>query len=119
MAVNVSVLNESNGRTGTISIDFVLNILAAEKDYPLSTDCEFYFTVTTNKTAVGGGAIGPVVMKSLSDLALNGNKQSRSDTGSAYTSVTDMVQDYIYDFIHGHIADKYSSGVTARAAMNI
>ena len=119
MAINVRVLNEVNSRTAQVQLDFVLDILASEDDYPLSTDCEFYFKFNTSTNQVGGGSIPVKVTKSLSDLALNGSKQSRADDATAYDSVTDMVEDYLFDFIHGHTADQYSSGVTAQAAMDI
>jgi hypothetical protein len=119
MAINVTVLNESSSGTGSISLDFVFDILASAEDFPISTENQFYFRLTTNSTQVGGGSIPVKVMQSLSDLALNSAKQSRADDASAYSSVTDMMEDYIFDFIHGHTDDQYSSGVSAQGAMNI
>jgi len=119
MAITVRVLNESNNRVGQIQLDLVLDVLASEDEYPLSTDCEFYFKMNTTSLQVGGGSIPVKVTKSLSDLALNGAKQSRTNVATDYTSVTDMVEDYIFDFTHGHTADQYTSGCTAQGAMSI
>ena len=114
MAINVTVLNEDNARTAQIQLDFVLDILASEDDFPLSTECEFYFKMlTTSKQVVSGSSIPVKVTKSLSDLALSGTgtpAQSNSGSTSVYTSITDMVEDYLYDFIHGHMANQSGSG---------
>jgi hypothetical protein len=52
-------------------------------------------------------------------LVLNGAKQARADTAAAYTSITDMVEDYLFDIIQGHAADKFSSGVTEQGSLLI
>jgi hypothetical protein len=98
--------------------------LASEDDFPLSTTYEFYFRANTSAVQDDGSggrgdAIPIYITMSLSDLVLNGAKQARSDTASAYTSITDMVEDYLFDFIHGHVADKFSSGVTEQGKMLI
>lgn len=119
MAINFTILNESNSRTGQVTLDFVYDVLASDKYETLNADNLFYFKMTTSKTQVGGGAIPTKIAKTLSDLALNGAKQSRSNTALAYTSITDMVQDYVYDITQGHTANKYSSGCEAQGAMSI
>ena len=119
MAVTFTIKNELNNGTGTVTLDFVYDILASEKDYPLTNENQFYFKMNTSKLAVGGAAIPVKIIKSLSELALNGASQSRTSTASAYASVTDMVEDYLYDFIHGHTLNQFGSGCSAQGAMNI
>jgi hypothetical protein len=122
MAINVTVLNEENSNSAAITLDFVMDILASEDDYPLSTEYEFYFKMnTTSRQETTGAAIPVKVTKTLSDLALNGNNQTARNSGStdAYDSITEMIEDYLYDFIHGHTADQYGSGCTAQGAMDI
>jgi len=55
----------------------------------------------------------------LSDLALGGVKQSSSNTANAYADVSSMVIDYTYDFIYGHTANQYSSGVAEQKPMQL
>jgi hypothetical protein len=124
MAVTVSVLNESNNRTSSISFDFVYDILASEKDFPLSTNYEFYFKALTSAKQDDGagsadGDIPIYINMTDTDLVLAGAKQARSDTAVAYTSLTDLVEDYLFDIIHGHAADKFSSGVEEQGQMLI
>jgi len=120
MAITLRVLNEATNGSGSVVFDFVYDILASEDGYPISNENEFYFKVSTTTKQVGTGANIPIkIIKKLDDLSLNGAKQSRSDTASAYSSVTDMVEDYLYDTIHGHTDGQYSSGVSAQGAMDI
>ena len=122
MAINVTVLNEDNSKTGQIQLDFVLDILASEDDYTTpNTECEFYFKMNTSTKQIGGGDIPVKVTKSLSDRSLNGTHQSRPAVAPViqtdpYASITDMVEDYLFEFIHGHTANQYTSSVTAQGA---
>ena len=122
MAIAMRVINETSGGAGSVSFDFVYDVLASENNYPISDDSEWYFKLNTSvkeKQVVSGVAIPVKIMKTLTDLSLNGAKQSRSNTAAAYTSITDMVEDYLFDTIQGHTANQFSSGVAAQGAMDI
>jgi hypothetical protein len=126
MAISLTVINEVGNGRGTVSIDFVYDILASSAiPYPVSSENEYYFKVSTaSKQAVSGSSIPIQTIKSLDELALDGTGTPSQSRGiianpNAYASITDMVEDYLYDFIHGHTADQFSSGVSAQGAMDI
>jgi len=50
-------------------------------------------------------------------LALNGAKRSKTDSDVDYSDFTEMIEDYLYDMVNGHIVDQYGSGVSERAGI--
>jgi multidrug efflux pump subunit AcrA (membrane-fusion protein) len=116
MAVNYNILDNSSGRTRTISVDFLGNILAADTGVAAGSN-SYYFSFTTGARDTDGNVINNVLSLSLDELVLKGVKQRRTDTSSDYTSITDMVEDYLYDFVNGHAENLHSSGVSERPPM--
>jgi len=117
MAVNVQIYGNSAGREKTVVVDFVGDVLISNDD-PFGTDVEYYFKLTTAARDTDGNLLPTKVIRSLSELALNGTVQSASNTSSAYTDIDSMVVDYLYDYVNGHAANKYSSGATEQKPMS-
>ena len=116
MAVNFKILDNDSGITRNISVDFLGNILAADTGVTAGSN-SYYFSFSTGARDTDGNVIHNELSLSLDELVLNGVKQRRTDTASSYTSITDMVEDYLYDFVNGHAEDLYSSGVSERLPM--
>ena len=122
MAIRVNIYNNANAVTKGVDVDFVHNVLASEyKSNVSSNTLEYYFKFSpqnANVKDINGVVVHTLVNLSLSDLALNGAKQSASDDANAYSDMTSMIADYVYDQVKGHTVDQYSSGATVKAAMD-
>jgi len=87
--------------------------------------CNQYYFKITSSARQDNNAVYPVkIVRSLgatpanvASLALNGKVQSRTNTAGAYSDIRAMIEDYVYDFINGHTADKFSSGCTEQRPM--
>ncbi len=122
MAININIYSNANSSSKTVSFDFVGDVLAASQDLsPLpsnSASVEYYFKITTGATQDDGSRYQARVVRSLSELVLNQNKQRIVNTANAYSDIKSMVVDYTYDYINGHDADLYGSGVRAQRPMS-
>ena len=119
MSVNVSIYSNANSSSKSVTVDFVGDVLVASTGDSNAAGVEYYFKMTTGARQ-DNLAVYPVrVARSLSELVLNGNNQSALNSGSAnaYSDIKSMVIDYIYDYINGHAADAYSSGVDGQNPM--
>ena len=110
------IYDESSKVTKSVTVDFLGNILAASGGTFTSAP-DYYFRIKTSAKDTDNNTLPEILVLSLDELALNGVKQRRTDTAVAYTNINDMIEDYLYDYVYGHTADLYSSGVTARSAM--
>jgi len=121
MAINVNIYSNANASSRTITFDFVGDVLAASQETPFSptnaSSIEYYFKVTTGAKQDNDAAIPAKVVRGLSELVLNDQKQRITNTAAAYSDIKSMVVDYTYDYINGHVADLYSSGCTERRPM--
>jgi len=118
MASSVQIYSNGNTSTKTVSVDFVGEILAANFATNVgSTEVEYFFKFQTSARDSANVQLPVKLVLALSDLALNGNVQSASNNSSSYGNVHSMVVDYIYDYINGHIANQYNSGVSAQLPM--
>jgi hypothetical protein len=116
MAINIDIYSNSNISTRTVTVDFMADLLS-DSMTAASSEIVFYFKFTTSARDTSNIVYPPKVVKGLSDLALARVKQSANDSANAYTSIAEMIQDYTYDFIYGHTADQFSSGVSAKPPM--
>lgn len=116
MAINIDIYSNSNVSTRTINVDFMADLLS-DSMTAASSEIVYYFKFTTSARDTLNVIYNPRIVKNLSDLALNRAKQSANDSANAYTSIAEMIQDYTYDYIYGHDADQFSSGVSAKSPM--
>jgi hypothetical protein len=120
MGLSISVYNNVNSISKTISVDLVGDILAASNTSGVSTtNPTYYFKFTTSAKDTDDNSLGAKISLSLSDLALNHQKQSASNTAAAYADIKSMVVDYVYDYIYGHTANQYGSGCTEQLPMQL
>jgi len=120
MAINVSIYSNGNASSKSVSIDFVKNVLAASNSSGSDGTNEYYFKLSSGAADTDGKRLPIKLIKKLDDLALNsgtGNKQSATNTDAAYTDIRSMVIDYIFDYVNGHTANQFSSGVTVQKPM--
>lgn len=111
-----SIYDETSKSTKTVNVDFLGNILAGSSGSFVS-EVNYYFQIKTSSRDTGNNALPEFLVMSLDELVLNGVKQRRINTAADYTNINDMIEDYLYDYVNGHAADLYSSGVTYRAPM--
>ena len=115
--ITVSIYNNVNSVSHTISVDFVADVLAGSFT-PLSTAVDYFIKFTTSDVDADGNGYHPRIAFGLDDLALNGNKRSKApDSNVAYPDIRTMVIDYTYDYIYGHTANQFSSGCSAQSPM--
>ena len=121
MAINVSIYSNANASSKTITFDFVGDVLAASTETPFSpanaSSIEYYFKVTTGALQDNSVAYSAKVVRSLTELVLNDQKQRITNTANAYSDIKSMIVDYTYDYINGHTTDLYSSGVLEQRPM--
>ena len=119
MAISVQIYSNANSSSKVVTYDFVGDVLAASDELlgVNTASTEYYFRITTGATQDDNTPYEAKVARSLSELVLNGVKQSATDTNAAYSDVKSMIVDYTYDYINGHTADQYSSGVTEQKPM--
>lgn len=118
MAIVFDIYSNVSNQTQQVVLDFYSDVLP-ESAYAGPTEITYYSKFTTGALDTGGLQYPERLVMGWNDLALKGVKQSAIDEANAYTSIKTMVIDYIYDYINGHTADQYSSGVTFKAPMNI
>jgi hypothetical protein len=116
MAVTYRIYDETAKTTKSISVDFLVNFLAASGN-TFASNVSYYFRIKTGARDTDRKAIPESLVLSLDELVLGGVKQRRTNIATDYTSIHDMIQDYLYDYVNGHAADLYSSGVAYRAPM--
>jgi len=127
MAINVTVYSNSNSASKTISFDFVGEVMVPSNWLNTPDPCnQYYFKVTTSARQDNNAVYPLKIVRSLgatpanvASLALNGVKRSSQypDCATAYNTISELITDYVYDYVVGHTADQYSSGCTAQAPM--
>ena len=119
MSISATIYSNSNSSSKSVTVSFEGDILAASNtsSIPLNTTTDYFFKFNCGAKTTSGGSLGVRLNMGLSDLVLNGQKQSQTNTANAYSSISTMVVDYLYDYIYGHIADQYSSGVSQQYPM--
>ena len=119
MAVSVTIYSNVNASSKSYTLDFVGDVLAANDEIiGINTASnEYYFKVTTGARQDDNAVFPVKIVRGLDELVLNGQKQRANDTANAYSDIKSMVVDYVYDYIYGHAADLYSSGVSEQSPM--
>lgn len=117
MAVNIAIYSNANSTSKSISVDFEGEILAASNATSYTTDIDYFFKFNTGARTDDNIALGVKLNLGLSDLVLNGAYQSAENSSNAYSDITDMITDVVYDYVHGHTANQYGSGVTVQGPM--
>ncbi len=125
MAINVSIYGNTNNITRSISIDFVAELFA-ESLTQTSNELEYYFKFTTSARDSNNIKLSQKISNSLSDLALiNASNvaaqryQSKQDSTDDYSDITEMISDYIYDYVEGHDANQWGSGCAEQKPMGL
>ena len=113
MATNIQVYSNANSTSMSCSVDFVGNVLVSSLSGP-SSAIEYYFQISTSSKTDSGAAIPVKIIKDLGTLALNGSVQSASNTTADYIDIDSMITDYVYDIVHGHTANQFSSGCSVQ-----
>ena len=125
MAINVNIYSNVNNTTRTVTFDFAGEVMVPSDLLGYANPCnQYYFKITTSARQDNNVTYPLKIVRSLADvpanvasLALNGVKQSRTDTNAAYTNIRDMIEDYVWDFVNGHTADQFTSGCTLQRPM--
>jgi len=113
----ISIYNNANATTRTITVDIFADLWSQTVTNTSSQEMVYYFKFITSATQTDGTKYIPVQVTGLSDLALNGVKQSATNTSAPYASIDAMIEDYTYDFIEGHTANQFGSGCKAQLPM--
>lgn len=110
MAINLQVYSNANAKSKTITADFVAGILADSRN-GVSQDTQYYLKLSTTARTTQSTFLPIKIGRGLDDLALDGNVQSAANVSADYIDLRSMIVDYAYDFINGHNADQWASGV--------
>lgn len=106
--------NVGGGTAKTITVNLNADFLVADNPNPTLT---YYVIVSTTSKNVNNGNIDNSYIMSLGQFPLNGTHRSATNSTTPYTTVTELVNDYVYDMVNGHSANQYSSGCSARLGM--
>jgi hypothetical protein len=117
MAISVAVYNSVTRTRRNVSVDFISEVLASNAAVGTPT-VEWFFKFSTTTRDTGNNVIPVKLVDAQTDLALNGTKRSSSNSAVAYATITEMVEDYLFDLVNGHTADQYSSGATEQLPMS-
>jgi hypothetical protein len=118
MAINFNISNPETNVNRTITVDFVSDFLASEK-LGVSDVPQYFFRFNTTARDIDNQIISVKIAKSFSDLVLNGEKQRINDTNSSYTSIKELLLDYIYDYIKGHEENQWGTTVKEQKKIKI
>ena len=116
MAINLGIYSNGNASSKTLSVDFVADMLASSSN-GVSDQTKYFFKFTTSATDTDGNKYGARVSESLSDLALNKEKQRVSNVATEYGNVHSMIVDYMYDYVHGHDEEQWATNVREQKPM--
>ena len=116
MAISLNVYSNGNASSKSINVDFVADILASSSN-GVSDQTKYFFKFTTGGRDTANHAFGVKVSESLNDLVLGGNNCASDGSSTPYVNIKTMIIDYTYDYIYGHVADKYGSGVLEQLPM--
>ena len=120
MAIQFQAYNNVTSRSATINVDVVAQLIAKDSGGGVSSfEMDYYIVANTTNRDTNNDAIPGKYGDGLGDLALNGAKKSSSDSSVDYSSVKEMVYDYVYDIINGHSDDQFLSGVSVQAPINL
>lgn len=119
MAINLNIASVSNAVSKTVSVDFACEVLSASADSVYDPTQRYFFKFYTNAKDTDGLGYTVRLVTGLDDLALNGAKRSSEDTTNAYEDIKTLIEDYAYDFINGHTANQFTSGVSAKSPMDL
>lgn len=117
MSITLAIYSNTYNVTKNVLVDFVGEIAAISDDVSVDNQTRYFFKFTTSAKDTSDLSYAPRIVENLTDLALNKTKQSVVNTANAYSDIKSMVTDYAYDYIHGHVFDKFSSGVQLKAPM--
>ena len=117
MAINILIYSNANSTSKTVTVDFVGDILASSNVAVVNSTQDYFFKFTTSARTDLNETLPTRVTTKLSDLALNGQKQSATNSAAAYTDIKTMIVDYVYDYINGHTAGQYSTNVKRQNPM--
>jgi hypothetical protein len=117
MSISVQVYSNANSSSKSITFDFVSDILAPTDVAANTSSNAFYFKITAGGTQDNNVAFPVKIVRSLSELVLNKQKQRINNVATDYDTISEFITDYIYDYINGHTANLYSSGCTAQNPM--
>ena len=117
MAINLTIYSNANNSSRTISVDFVNSIATLPGDGNPDTEPRYFLKLTTTARDTSNIAYPVIVIENMGDLALNGEKQSATNTAAPYANIKAALIDYVYDYVHGHTAGQFATSVTAKAAM--
>ena len=114
MSVNISIYNNVNAKSNTITLSFEGVMMTTD---PMNTVVDYFFKFKTAARDESNVTLPLKIVGNLTNLALNNTKQSATNTANAYSNIREMVIDYTYDYIYGHTADQYTSGCTLQEPM--
>jgi hypothetical protein len=118
MSISLNVQNITSGVSKRISMDFVHGyVMPGNGD--LGAKKKFYFSLSTSGRDSDNAALPSKLITGLDSLVLNGAKQKRDNSADPYASITEMINDYVYDYINGHTANENGSGVSEQKPMAI
>ena len=117
MSISVQIYSNANSSSKSITFDFVSDILAPTDVATNTTSNAFYFKVTTGGTQDNNAVFPVKIVRSLSELVLNKQKQRINNVATDYNTVGEFITDYIYDYINGHTANLYGSECTLQRPM--
>ena len=118
MAITLRIYSNANTSSKSITVDFLGDILAASDTANVgSSQVQYYFKFTTGSKDDRNLSYAPKIVLDLSDLSLNKLAQSSSNTTAAYTSISNMVTDYVYDYVSGHTENQYAVVVNEKRPM--
>jgi len=117
MTTRLEIYSNADSETKTVTVDFTSAVSAFTTDATSNPQNRFYFIFKCSARDSADLRYADRIVEDQDDLVLNRTKRSISDSNTAYTTITDMVTDFVYDYINGHTADQFSSGVGAKASM--
>ena len=115
--INLSIYSNGNSTTRTVSFDFACELLAESESGSYDNEMQYFIKATTSARDASNLAYTPRIIHGLDNLALNNAKRSSNNTAVAYEDIRTMIIDYTYDYIHGHTANQFASGVKVKAPM--
>ena len=121
MSIIIEAFSLANSSTRSITVDFACEVLSSSFQSSYDVEQKYFFKFTTGAVDQDGLSFHPRIVIGLDAasgaLALNGEKQSATNTAAAYADIRSLIYDYAYDYFNGHTAGQFATNVAAKAPM--
>jgi hypothetical protein len=111
MSVNISIYNNVNARSQSITLSFEGTLVTADP-MPAIPLVDYFFKFKTSARNSSNVVLPLKIVEAMNTFPIQGSGgdfQSANCSSVAYSTIKEMVVDYTYDYIYGHASNACGS----------